>query len=273
MKRKVFPTATVTVFCLLISLLFIVPFYWMLVSSFKPSGEIFADSLSLLPKNPTLANYIGLLSKGFPRWYLNSVIFCLGYVGLGVLVNSAGGFVFAKYDFRFKNVLFLCVVLAQMLPIHMQLIPLFIMLSKFGVLNTYHGLIIPMLADPIALFFMRQNMMSIQDDLLNVARIDGASEFQLYYRIALPLSKPALAAVSVLLALFAWNDLLWPLIVMRTNDMFTLTVGLSTLVGSYRPQWGLLMAGSTAAMIPVLAFFFRMQDGFISGLTAGSIKG
>ena len=165
MKRKVFPTATVTVFCLLISLLFIVPFYWMLVSSFKPSGEIFADSLSLLPKNPTLANYIGLLSKGFPRWYLNSVIFCLGYVGLGVLVNSAGGFVFAKYDFRFKNVLFCvscwlrcCPSICSSYPVHHA--------EQVWCSEHLSRVDHPDVGRPDRSLFMRQNMMSIQDDLL-----------------------------------------------------------------------------------------------------------
>jgi ABC-type glycerol-3-phosphate transport system permease component len=183
------------------------------------------------------------------------------------------GFAFAKYNFKYKNIIFLAIIAAQMLPIHMQLVPLFVILARTNLINNYVGLILPMVANPFGLFFVRQYMVGIPDDLLNAARIDGASEWKIYYHIILPISKPVLAALAILFSLFAWNELIWPLIVMRTEGMFTLSVGLSTLVGGYNPQYGMLMAGSVLVILPILTLFLKMQEHFISGLTAGGIKG
>lgn len=262
-----------SVFFIIVCLIFIIPFYWMLVSSFKPSAEVFTDTLSLLPISPTLINYRNLAGIPFLRWYINSLIFVVGYVGIGLFLCSLAGFAFAKYDFKFKNIIFLLVLAAQMLPIHLQLIPLFIMLTRARLINTYIGLILPMVANPFGLFFVRQYMVSINDDILSAARVDGASEWQLFYKIMLPLSKPVLAALAILFSLFAWNDLIWPIVVMRTEEMFTLSVGLSSLIGQYRPRYSLLMAGSVLTVVPIVLLFLKMQEHFISGLTAGSIKG
>lgn len=266
-------TVVLAIFFIFVCLLFIIPFYWMFVSSFKSAGEIFSNSLSILPETPTVQNYLNLINTNFFKWYLNSFVFAFGYIILGLFLCSLAGFAFAKYEFKYRNIIFLIIVAAQMLPIHIQLIPLFIMLTKIGIINSYIGLILPMAANPMGLFFIRQYMLGIEDDLLNAARVDGANEWQIFYKIVLPISKPALAALAILFSLFAWNNLLWPLIVMRTNDMFTLSVGLSTFMGQYRPQYGMLMAGSVLAVLPIVLLFLKMQEHFISGLTAGSIKG
>ena len=262
-----------TVFFIIVCLLFIVPFYWMLVSSFKPSTEVFIDTLRLLPKNPTLANYKELANTPFIRWYINSLVFVVGYVSIGLFLCSLAGFAFAKYDFKYKNAIFILVIAAQMLPIHLQLVPLFIMLTKARLINTYIGLILPIVANPFGLFFVRQYMSGISDDILNAARVDGASEWQLFYKIMLPISRPVLAALAILFSLFAWNDLIWPMVVMRTESMYTLSVGLSSLIGQYRPRYSLLMAGSVLTVLPIVLLFLKMQEHFISGLTAGGIKG
>ncbi len=272
-KNKRLKMILYAAFFITVCLMFVTPFYWMLVSSFKPSSEIFVDSLRLLPKTPTLINYKELSSTLFLRWFINSGIFVTGYVVIGLFLCSLAGFAFSKYDFRFKNLIFILIIAAQMLPIHLLLIPLFVMLTKVGLINTYFGLILPMVANPFGLFFIRQYMDGISNDILNAARIDGASEWQLFYKIMLPLSKPALAALAILFALFAWNDLIWPLIAMRTENMFTLSVGLSSLIGQYRPRYSLLMAGSVLTVLPIVALFLKMQEHFISGLTAGSVKG
>jgi len=272
-KHRYLKMTLYSVFFIIVCLIFIIPFYWMLVSSFKPSAEVFTDTLSLLPISPTLINYRNLAGIPFLRWYINSLIFVVGYVGIGLFLCSLAGFAFAKYDFKFKNIIFLLVLAAQMLPIHLQLIPLFIMLTRARLINTYIGLILPMVANPFGLFFVRQYMVSINDDILSAARVDGASEWQLFYKIMLPLSKPVLAALAILFSLFAWNDLIWPIVVMRTEEMFTLSVGLSSLIGQYRPRYSLLMAGSVLTVVPIVLLFLKMQEHFISGLTAGSIKG
>ncbi len=256
-----------------ISMLFLMPILWMFISSFKTSGSLFTTGFGISLKNITLKNYHDLNSVPFGRWYINSLIFAGGYIILGVFICSLAGFAFAKYNFKFKNIIFLVIIAAQMLPIHMQLVPLFIILARTGLINKYTGLIIPMVANPFGLFFVRQYMVGIPNELLSAARIDGASEWQIYYHVILPISKPVLAALAILFSLFAWNELIWPLIVMRTEEMFTLSVGLSTLVGGYNPQYGLLMAGSVLVIFPIVALFLKMQEHFISGLTAGSVKG
>lgn len=260
-------------FFVIISILFLVPIIWMFISSFKTSGALFTTGFSISIKDITFQNYMDLSSVPFGHWYFNSIIFAAGYIIIGVFVCSLAGFAFSKYDFRFKNIIFLLIIAAQMLPIHMQLVPLFVMLARIGLINNYVGLIIPMVANPFGLFFVRQYMVGIEDDLINAARIDGASEWQIYCHIILPISKPVLAALAILFSLFAWNELIWPLIVMRTEEMFTLSVGLSTLVGGYNPQYGMLMAGSVLVIIPIVILFLKMQEHFISGLTAGGIKG
>lgn len=260
-------------FFVFIAILFLMPILWMFISSFKTSGALFTTGFGIALKDFTLKNYLDLNSVPFGRWYLNSLIFAGGYIFLGVFICSLAGLAFAKYSFRCKNIIFLAIIAAQMLPIHMQLVPLFVMLAKTGLINNYIGLIIPMVANPFGLFFVRQYMVGIPDDLINAARIDGASEWQIYCQVIMPISKPVLAALAILFSLFAWNELIWPLIVMRTEEMFTLSVGLSSLVGGYEPRYGMLMAGSVLVILPIVALFLKMQEHFISGLTAGGIKG
>lgn len=272
-KSNSLKTGLMICFFVIISTLFLVPIFWMFISSFKTSGAIFTTGFGLALKDITFRNYTDLSSIPFGRWYINSLIFAAGYIFFGVFICSLAGFAFSKYNFKFKKTIFLTIIAAQMLPIHMQLVPLFIMLAKTGLVNSYIGLIFPMVANPFGLFFVRQYMVGIEDDLINAARIDGASEWQIYYNIILPISKPVLAALAILFSLFAWNDLIWPLIVMRTEDMFTLSVGLSSLVGQYEPQYGMLMAGSVLVILPIITLFLKMQEHFISGLTAGGIKG
>lgn len=271
-KYKNIKIGLMITFFVFISLLFLMPIIWMILSSFKSSGELFTTGFGIELKNITLENYLDLGSIHFTRWYINSLIFAGGYIIFGVFLCSLAGFAFAKYDFKFKNTIFLIIIAAQMLPIHMQLVPLFVILARTGLINSYVGLILPMVANPFGLFFARQYMLGIPDDLLNAARIDGASEWEIYLYVVLPISKPVLAALAILFSLFAWNELIWPLVVMRTEEMFTLSVGLSTLVGGYEPRYGLLMAGSVLVIFPIITLFLLMQEHFISGLTAGSIK-
>jgi|LSQX01.3.fsa_nt_gb lactose/L-arabinose transport system permease protein len=273
-SRTLLAKMGLTAVLICISIIFIFPFYWMLVSSFRDLGEIFTQKLTLLPKNPQLTNYVRLVTeKPFFRWYLNSLIFVVGYVAIGVFICSLGGYAFAKYRFRFQNFLFLLIIIGHMLPVHMQLIPLFIILTKTKLINTYTGLILPMTPNPMGIFLVRQYMVGLDDSLIDSARIDGASEWRIFFKIIMPVSRPVIAALAILLALFAWNDLLWPLTVMRTENMFTLSVGLASMIGLYRPEYGLVMAGSTLSVLPIVIFFLFMQRHFITGITAGSVKG
>lgn len=274
-SKRLINIISIQIFMIITAVIFIIPFYWMAISSLKPTGEIFTTGFALLPENPTLESYRKLLfERQFVRWFINSIAFAVGYVLGGVLICAGAGYSFAKFDFPFKNFLFILILGAYMLPIHMLVIPLFIMLTGFNMVNSYTGLILPMIANPLGVFFIRQYMVGgVPNELLDAGRVDGATEVSIFFRLVLPLAKPALAAIAIVFSLFAWNNLIWPLVIMRSTDMFTLTVGLSTLVGVYRPQYGVLMAGSFIAVIPVIILFIRMQEHFIAGLTAGSIKG
>jgi len=272
-RRKIEVTALV-VFFVILSIIFLVPYYWMIISSLKPLKHIFSTATYFYPKVISFKGYEKLFTDNpFLRWYLNSVIFTAGYVALALFLCSLGGFALAKYNFRFQHLIFFIIIGTQMIPFHLLLAPLFIQLTKWRLINTYIGVILPYAVNPFGVFFMRQYMLSIPSELLDSARIDGCSEIKLFYKIALPLSRPAIAALTIIFGMFAWNALLWPLIVMREVEKFPLTVGIASQLGQYRPQYDVVMAGSFLATLPLIIIFLLMQDRFISGLTAGAIKG
>ncbi|MFW6046803.1 MAG: carbohydrate ABC transporter permease [Candidatus Woesearchaeota archaeon] len=273
-KKLDFQVILIFLFFIIVSFIFIFPFIWMISSSFKSTGDIFSAGIQIIPENPTLNSYKTLFyDYPFLNWLKNSLLFTIGFIIFGLLFSSMAGYALAKYDFKFSRIIFIVIVAGLMFPMHVQLVPLFIMLTNIGWLNTYVGLIVPVLPHPFGVFFVRQYMMSLDDDLLDAARVDGASEFGIFFRIILPLSKPVLAAVAIYFGVFSWNQLLWPLIVMRSSSMFTLTVGITSLIGQYRPSYDLVMAASFLSTFPLVVLFMRMQQQFIAGLTAGSVKG
>lgn len=270
-----FAQVVLFVFFIFISILFIAPFYWMVVSSFKPVSDIFTLSFQLFPRRVTLEGYTELLTaRPYLRWYWNSIVMTGSHTVLTLLICAMAGYALAKFTFRGSKVIFLCILASTMIPLHLKLIPLFLTLSTYGLINTYTGVVLPTLANSFGVFFMRQFMLSVDTNLLDAGRIDGASELRLFLNIALPLSKPALSALGVLTALFFWNDLLWPLIVMRTREMFPLAVGLASLTSTYRPQYHLLMAGSFLSVLPFFVMYFFARRTFTVGLSvSGGIKG
>lgn len=258
-----------------LSIAFFVPFYWMVVSSLKPVGEIFSRGFQLWPETITLNAYITLITqRPFLRWYFNSAVMTAAHTLLTLGISAAAGYALAKFRFRGSNVIFLVILSSQMIPFHLKLIPLFLQLNEYGLINTYAGVVLPGLAAPLGVFFMRQFMLSIDSDLLDAGRIDGASELRIFWKIVLPLTKPALGTLGVLTSLGFWNDLLWPLIVMRTQNMFPLAVGLASLTSTYRPQYDLLMAGSFLSVLPFILFYLVARRLFTSGLAiSAGIKG
>lgn len=258
-----------------LSIAFLVPFYWMVMSSFKPVEDIFSLGFQLFPRRVTTAAYIELLTtRPFLRWYWNTFFMTAAHTAATLLIASMAGYALAKYRFRGSKLIFLTILASTMIPLHLRLIPLFLTLNAYRLINTYSGVILPTLANSFAVFFMRQFMLGIDSDLLDAARIDGASEFRLFWNIALPLSKPALSALGVLVSLGFWNDLLWPLVVTRTPDMFPLSVGLASLTSTYRPQYHLLMAGSFLSVLPIMVAYFFARRTFTRGLAISSgLKG
>lgn len=252
------------------------PFLYMFTASFKANAEIFSYPLTILPQQPILTNYQRLLSGEsipFIRQFLNSVFVALSQVVLSLFVASLVGWGFAKYEFRGKQVLFLLLLGTLMVPGQVTLVPLFLLMLNIGWLDTYWAIIIPGAVNAFGVFFMRQNMLSVPNELLDAGRMDGVTEFGLYWRIGLPLTRGALSILSVLTFLGAWNDYLWPLIVLRSSERFTYPLGLATLNGLYKVEYGMILAGATIVTIPVIIVFIAGRNQLISSLTIGAVKG
>lgn len=251
----------------------ILPFYWMVIGSTNPTGKIFSVPPKFLPGDYLMENAKTLNeSLNFLKILWNSLFIALTTTIISVLICSMGGYAFAKFNFKGKNVLFFLILCTLMIPFQVMLIPLFEIVVALDWLNTYQAIILPSLASPFAIFLMRQNMLSVPNSIIDSARIDGAGEFKIFFSIVLPTMKPALAAVSIFVFMAQWNSLLWPLVTLNSKDMFTLPVALSSLVGLARIDYGQLMLGTTLSIIPVLIFFFIFQKHFVSGILGGAVK-
>jgi ABC-type glycerol-3-phosphate transport system permease component len=251
----------------IVALLFIIPFYWLIVSSLRPAERIFADSDKFFPSSLTSENFSTLFSDApFTRWFTNSIILAAGTTIGSIVVVTMAAYPLARINFRFRNAIFVGILASQMLPFYLLLIPLFLLMVELRLIDTFLGVILPLVAHPFGLFYMRQYMLSIPQDIIDAARVDGASEYAIFFQVVVPLVKPALGTLAILFSLEAWNDLLWPLIVMRTETNFPLAVGIASLVGLYESRWDLIMTSSLLATVPIVLLFFFMRRTVISGL-------
>jgi multiple sugar transport system permease protein len=252
------------------------PFFWMLNASLMTSAEIQRQPPVWLPAQPQLGNYARLFdAMPVGRMYLNSLIIT-GCTVLGVLFTSSlAGFAFAKYRFPGKSLLFYAILATQMIPFFVTLIPVFYIVRQLGWINSYQGLIIPGLTSAYGIFLMRQFILSIPDELLDAARIDGASEPMIYIRIVLPLVTPALATLGTFVFIGSWNAFLWPLLVTTSRDLWTVPLGLNSLrtFASEARNLDLLMAGTTLSVLPTLVLFIFLQRYFIRGIALTGLKG
>jgi ABC-type glycerol-3-phosphate transport system permease component len=252
----------------------LIPFYWMLISSFKPLNDILTIPVWIIPTHPTLENYVLLLTQtGFIRSVLNTLFVALANVIIQTLLCSLAGFAFAKYRFRFRNLLFTLVLGTVMIPASIQLVPNYILMANLGWLDTLAPLIIPTAANAFGIFWMRQYMYSVPDELLDAGRLDGASEFGLYWRLVLPIARPALGALALFVFTTSWNEFLQPLVYVRSTEMFTVQLMISSIFRTrFQQNFHLLMAASVLAIVPMTVLFFALQQQFIAGLTVGSLK-
>ncbi len=251
---------------LVLSVVFLIPIYWMVVSSFRPQGELFSNMTNLSPTTVTLDNYVRLFQEQpYARWFFNSVTQSLGFAGLTVALCTMAGYALAKYRFRGNNIIFFGVLVTQMIPFNLLIVSLFFIIIQLGLKETYWGAIVPLAASPIGLFFMRVYCMSVNDEMIDSARVDGANEYRIFWSIALPNLRPGLATMFILFALEYWNNLLWPLIVFLKKENFPLAVGLAGMVNQYRIQYDLLLAGSALATVPVIVLFFLLRRQFMEG--------
>lgn len=261
--------ALIAVSCLLAMV--ISPFIWAILSSFKERGDIMSPGF--LPRKWVFQNYVHLLTDTFYlRWLFNSVLVSIGAMILGMAVCSLAGFAFAKYRFPGQTVLFWVVIASMSIPPFTTVIPLFGWMAKLGLINTYPVLILPFAANAFGLFMMRQYFSTLPDELLQAARIDGCSELRLFWSILLPLARPALGVVGILIFIASWNSFIWPLVMMRSEDMFTLPVGIAGLNSEQSPEYGKIMAAAVLSSLPIITVFFLLQRQIISGLTHGAVK-
>ncbi len=248
------------------------PFLWMLVTSFKPFYEIFA--LEFWPSEPTLDNYREVLTTtSFMRWYANSLGVAAATTASVLFFDSLVGYTLAKLRFPGREVVFVLILSTLMIPTEMLVIPWFVTSSERGWVDTYWGIAFPGLMTAFGVFLMRQFFQTLPDDLLDAGRIDGVSEFGLFWRIGLPLVRPALSALAILTFLGNWNAFLWPLIVIQSDHMRTLPVGIALFSGEAGSAWNLIMAASALAIVPVIVVFAIFQRQIIEGVVLTGVKG
>jgi multiple sugar transport system permease protein len=254
--------------------LVVMPFLWMVISSFKPEREVRAVPPTWWPETITMENYDRLFTQlDFPTYFMNSVIVALAVTVGNVVFCSMLGYALAKLDFPGKRALFLIVLGTLMVPGAVTFVPLFVMTTKMGLANTLVGMILPFLAGPFGVFLMRQYILTLPDELIQAARIDGAGELRIFASVILPLCGPALATLGIFTFLGSWNNFLWPLVVAQTEDKYTLPVALALYaVGQNATQYGLLLAGSVVVVIPVLALFLLLQRYIMQGIAMTGIK-
>jgi ABC-type glycerol-3-phosphate transport system permease component len=259
---------------LLFIVLTMVPYLYMVSASFKPGDELFSIPIKVFPDSLYIGNYELLFEEtSFVRWFFNSVFVGVSRMALAVVISLMAGYAFAKFDFRFKNALFLLILATLTLPIYVLIVPLYDMMVAFGWTDTYIALILPVAAQAIGVFLTRQYLLSIPDEILDSARVDGAGEWSIFWRIVVPLSWPVIAVMAILFFTASWNDYIWPLVVITQDKLFTVSLGLPTLVGPYSREYGAIMAGSFLSTVPIIILFLIMQRRFIEGITRGALKG
>jgi multiple sugar transport system permease protein len=250
------------------------PLLWMLAVSFMSPGEASAYPPPLLPGHPTLANYRELFAHaGMGRYLANSLLLAAGATALSLVFNVMAGYAFAKLRFAGRDRIFRLMLGALVIPGQVAMVPLFLLLKHMGLVNTYGGVIVPALASIFGIFLVRQYALSIPDDLLEAARIDGASEWRIFRSVVVPLLKPIIVTLAVFTLLGTWNDFMWPLIVLTDRDLYTLPVALASLSREHVQDNELMMAGSVLTTLPVLCVFLALQRYYLEGLTMGSVKG
>ncbi len=265
-------------FFLILCGIFLIPFASILVTSFKDSGRVISDgfNLKISLDTFTLENYRYLFTgqdHDYFRWFTNSILLTIIQTVLTLLISAWVGYGFAMYDFKGKNFLFVCVLIVMMIPFEMIMLPMYREIVAMKLTNKYIGIILPYLAHPIAIFFFKQYLQSIPKEIVDAGRIDGCSEYGIFLRLILPIMKPAFAAMGIFIGMTSWNNFLWPMLVITDTKLFTLPIGLNSLLGVYGNNYSLLVSGAVMSVLPIMILFFCAQKFFIEGMSTGSVKG
>lgn len=260
-----------------ISVILIIPFYLCFISSFRPGNELIRTgiNLSLDFENMSINNYVLLFTgdNSYFTWFFNSLFLTIVQVALQLLVSALVGYGFAAYDFKYKNFLFICVLFVMMVPFEILMLPMYSQINSMGLIDTYSAIILPSIANASTIFFFRQYLSGIPKDIIDAGRIDGASEYGIFFKLILPIMKPSFAAMGILNTMGSWNNMLWPLLVLKTQSKFTLPMGLNTLMTPYGNNYDLLIVGSFLSILPIFILFLCFQKYFVDGMTAGAVKG
>jgi multiple sugar transport system permease protein len=272
-RRRILGTGWALAVAIAAALIIVFPLVWMLATSIKPEAQIISAHPGLFSATVTGHNYVQAWQAiNFPRLLANTVIFAGGVTILSLTFDSLTAYALARLDFPGKNVIFVLILITLMLPFQVNLVPLFLLLTKIHWINTYQGLILPRATNAFGIFFLRQFFLSIPKELEDAARVDGASDFKIYRSIVLRMSGPALLTLGLFHFMYNWNDLLWPLIVSTNSSMYTLSSGLALFLGQHVIQYGLIMAGSVLAIVPMVVAFLLIQRRFVESIATSGLR-
>lgn len=252
----------------------LLPFLWMLSASFMPQGAANSYPPKIFPERFDFSHYVSLFTRlNLSKYFSNSLIISVGVTAFSLVFNSMAGYAFAKFRFKKKKQVFNLLLSSMIIPGQVTMLPVFLILKNLGLINTYWAIIVPAAASIFGIFLIRQYALSIPDSLIEAAKMDGATEFQIYTKVILPLCKPILVTLGLFTFMGTWNDFLWPLIVMTDSGMYTMPVALANLMGEHVQDTELMMAGSVVTILPVLVVFLALQKYYIKGIMMGSVKG
>ena len=279
-ERRTGPSAGAWVqaaFLVAIALVSLVPLLAIFVGTFQDGNEVIRRGMTFDVDLGTLSldNYVLLFTDSGPyfRWFANTLLLTVAQVAGTLLVSSFVAYGFAMYEFRTKTLWFFMVLLVLTVPFEMLMLPLYVQVNDMGLADTYTVIVLPFLASAVTIFFFRQYFLGIPKEIIEAGRVDGVSEFGIFFRLVLPITKPAMAAMAILNGMICWNNFLWPLLVLRSPEKFTLPIGLNTLLTPYGNNYELLIIGAFFSLIPILILFLAFQRFFIEGITAGAVKG
>lgn len=270
-------SAFLLILFIILAVIVLIPFYSIFLASLVPGKEIMRRGISLDIDTAIMSfkNYTYIFSgeTQYLIWFKNSVVITVVQTVFTLLVSACVGYGFAMYDFKFKNLLFICVLIIMMVPMEIIMLPLYQLVINIKLIDSIWGIILPFVAGPLPIFFFQQYLSGLPRDFLDAGRVDGCSEYGIFARIMLPLMAPSFAAMGIFVGMNSWNNFLWPLIVLRTGKKLTLTIGLNSLITPYGNNYDVLIAGAVFSVIPIVILFLFFQKYFIAGMTAGGVKG
>ena len=275
--RKLVVKICMIVLFLLIAIMVLLPFWAIFVGTFQEGNMLIRYGLNLKLdfSSANFDNWIMLFtdSGDYFTWFFNSVFLTVAQVVLTLLISAFVAYGFAAYEFRFKNFFFVCVLLIMSVPFEMIMLPLYVQINDMGLSDSYAAVLLPFIANAMTIFFFRQYLMGMPKEIIEAGRIDGATEYGIFFKLIMPIMKPSFAAMAILNGMNSWNNFLWPLLVLRSSDKYTLPIGLNTLITPYGNNYDLLIVGSFFSVLPILILFLFFQKYFIEGMTAGAVKG